>query len=175
MKNHFKSLTFIIFLLCNFAILPACSSHNNGQQQSVSNNTGNRSRRSLEEISSYGTTYYIDVVQEKMLPRGSALITQSGNLAAQGIERIIHAASGSAGNVTEHFIPTLEGVSLSVNNSLRLARTHKMNRVAIPFIGRGIFLTRSGATPQQLGETIILSALENRGNIGACFSKHSAS
>ena len=123
----------------------------------------------LDEISSFGTTYFTDVVQARMLPRGSAMITPSGNLSALGITRIIHAASGSSINTSEHFIPTLEGVSLSVNNALRLAREHHINRVAIPFIGRDIFLKRIGATAHTLAETIIRAALENRENIEVCF------
>lgn len=127
------------------------------------------SSKGLGNISSYGTTYFADVAKAGVLPRGSALITRSGNLAKSGIKYIIHAASGSSGNNTENFIPTLNGVSLSINNSLRLARKQNVHRVAVPFVGRGIFLTRIGATVEELAETIIRASLANRGDLEICF------
>jgi len=121
--------------------------------------------KEFDAISSQDTIYSQEVVNANMLPRGSALLTQSGNLHTQGITAILHAASGSAGRGDPQFIPTLEGVELSVKNSLTLAQQHGHKRIAIPFIGSGIFLSRVGATRQQLADTIVRAALESRGNL----------
>ena len=118
----------------------------------------------LRMISSQGTIYSKVVVTEDSLPRGAAMLTPSGHLKAdQKISAIIHAASGSSGNTDPEFIPTLEGVKLSIRNSLVLANRYGHKKVAIPFIGGKIFLKRIGVTPEVLASTIIQSALENRG------------
>ena len=181
-RSRFAILTLVLVVL-----LTACDGANHPLQsdnsRNLSGNTGNWSSSvlatdevrvearfsGLESISSFGTTYHANVARAQLLPRGSALMTSSGNLNARGIEHIIHAASGSSVNGSPNFIPTLEGVRLSVINSLLLARTHGIPRVAIPFIGRGIFLGRIGANQMQLAETIVRAALESRDIVNVTF------
>lgn len=97
-------------------------------------------------------------IGEGLLPRGSALITSSGELAKSGIISIIHAATGAMTKEGGHYEPTLESVKLSVANSISLAERFGHDRIAIPLIGGGIFLQRLGLQPAELAAEIIKSA-----------------
>ena len=101
-----------------------------------------------------------DVIRAGMLPRGSALITSAGALEATGIKAIIHAATGSMRLGGGVFEPTLTSVASSVKASLELARAGGHRRVAIPFIGGGIFVERLGVTPQALADLIVTTAIQ---------------
>jgi O-acetyl-ADP-ribose deacetylase (regulator of RNase III) len=100
-----------------------------------------------------------------MLPRGSAIVTSSGNLSQQGIKHIIHAATGSMTRTGGQFEPTLKSVADSVHNSLDLARNYGDHRVAIPFIGGKIFVERIGVSAQELADRIVESAIQSRGDL----------
>jgi O-acetyl-ADP-ribose deacetylase (regulator of RNase III) len=73
--------------------------------------------------------------------------------------------SGSSSLVDIHQRPSLEGVTLSIQNSLLLARRFGHSRVAVPFIGGAIFLGSIGVTQNQLAQAILQSVLESRGNL----------
>ncbi|OQW51591.1 MAG: hypothetical protein A4S09_10205 [Proteobacteria bacterium SG_bin7] len=100
-----------------------------------------------------------------MLPRGSALITSSGDLRQTGITSIIHAASGSMTRSGNYFEPNLDSIKNSVFNSVLLAEQNKHQSVLIPLIGGGIFLNRVGISRTELAKQIILAALQARKNI----------
>lgn len=97
-----------------------------------------------------------------MLPRGSALMTSSGSLEKEGITNIIHAATGSMTRQGGEFEPTIESISNSIENSMKLAKANGHKRIAIPFVGGAIFLQRIGTTPEILATEIIKSAINNR-------------
>jgi O-acetyl-ADP-ribose deacetylase (regulator of RNase III) len=99
------------------------------------------------------------------LPKGSALLTSSGELSRKGIRHIIHAATGSMYASGFKYDPTVKSVMDSVRNSLELARAFDHHRVAIPFIGGKIFVERIGVSPQDLANAIVSSAVENRGDL----------
>lgn len=100
------------------------------------------------------------LIQEmNMVPRGSAVLTSSGNLKDKKIEAIIHAASGSLTADGGEFEPTLQSISDSVKNSIHLARTHGFKALAIPFIGGRIFSQRVGVAPSEIARAIVESAL----------------
>ena len=117
------------------------------------------------QIASMGTEIDAEVRAAGMLPRGSAIVTSSGNLSQQGIQHIIHAATGSMTRNGPKFDPTVKSVTDSVRNSLDLARNNGDHRVAIPFIGGKIFVERIGVSPQELADRIVESAIKNRGNL----------
>lgn len=120
----------------------------------------------LKMISSVGTVYSRNVIAKKMAPRGSAVITSSGDLAKQGITQIVHAATGSSAHgLGPKFEPTLESVANSVKNSMILAKRYGHKTIAIPFIGGNIFLGRIGTTREKLAETIVRAALEECGTL----------
>jgi len=96
-----------------------------------------------------------------MIPRGSALITDSGELKSSGITHIIHAATGSMTKSSEAFKPTLEGITNSIINSISLAHEFKHKTIAIPFLGGGIFLGSLGLLKKELAKNIIQAALNN--------------
>jgi len=113
-------------------------------------------------ISSVGTDYSQGI--NGKLPRGAALITDSGNLAKNKIKKIIHAASGSHDSDCH---PTKESVILSVQNSIILAERRKIKSLAIPLIGGKIFLgyikeTSPDITLEQLAEMIVKAAIKQR-------------
>jgi len=91
-------------------------------------------------VSVAGTKFDPEVRRAKMLPRGSALITDSGKLGADGITQIIHLATGSVSHPGEQFKPTAAGVETALANGLRLARDAGHKRVAIPLIGESFDL-----------------------------------
>ena len=121
-----------------------------------------------------------EVLEANMLPRGSALITGSGRMAKTGILRIIHACPGSLTVKGEHFSPHIEGIRLSVKNSLLLANRHiggfpdHNPRVAIPFLGGDLFFRSINRTSgpiekKDLAAVIIESALQARNQLQICF------
>lgn len=118
-----------------------------------------------DRVSSEGTAASENVKTQGMVPRGSAVITGSGALEKTGITAIIHAASGAMTMDGAEFSPTLDGVTLSVKNSLALARRFGHKRVALPFIGGKIFLDRIGVEPIELAQAIVDSAVEARGDV----------
>jgi O-acetyl-ADP-ribose deacetylase (regulator of RNase III) len=102
------------------------------------------------------------------LPRGSALITSSGDLNDIGIKAIVHAATGSMNQDDEnpeYYEPTLESIKDSINNGFYLVKKNGFSKLAVPFIGGKIFLARIGTTPQILAETIIKTCFENEFNL----------
>jgi O-acetyl-ADP-ribose deacetylase (regulator of RNase III) len=110
-----------------------------------------------------------EVADAQMLPRGAAILTDSGNLKNTGITSIIHAASGSSTKKGDAFKPTMEGVTTSVKNSLILAKRFNHKTVAVPFIGGSIFLSSIGVTPEELSMAIIRASLKNRGDLNIRF------
>jgi O-acetyl-ADP-ribose deacetylase (regulator of RNase III) len=103
-----------------------------------------------------------EALAQDMVPRGSAVATSAGALSAQGITMILHAATGAMTRSGGLFEPTLESVALSVENSLKLARDARHKRVAIPFIGGSIFISRIGASAAELADRIVEAALKER-------------
>lgn len=101
-----------------------------------------------------------EALSNGMIPRGSALITRAGNLRATGIRAIIHAATGSMTRQGGIFEPTLLSIQESINSSLELARANGFKRVAIPFIGGGIFSERLGVSLESLADLIVKSSLQ---------------
>jgi len=110
-----------------------------------------------------------EVKKAGMIPRGSAVITASGNLETHGIKHIIHAASGSMTRAGPEFDPSVEGVTHSVRNSLALARQYGHKRVAVPFIGGKIFVARIGISAQDLANSIVDAVIMSRGDLEICF------
>ncbi len=110
------------------------------------------------------------------LPRGSALITSSGELEEQGIEAIIHAATGSMNNADdnpEYYEPTLESIENSIKNSFELLKTNGFSNIAVPFIGGNIFISRIGTTPRILANRIIESCFKYAGTSNFILVTHS--
>lgn len=108
--------------------------------------------------------------KNNMLPRGSALVTSSGQLADTGITQIIHAATGAMGKSGDIFEPNLQSIKDSVKNSVILAKLGGHKSLAIPFIGGKIFLQRIGVSADTLASTIIGSAIkESNGEINIKF------
>lgn len=102
-----------------------------------------------------------EVKKARMIPRGSALITGSGELKKSGIKHIIHAATGSMTQSSNAFKPNIEGIKNSIINSLILAHEFKHKSIAIPFLGGGIFLKSLGVTKKELVRIIMESAVKN--------------
>jgi O-acetyl-ADP-ribose deacetylase (regulator of RNase III) len=113
-------------------------------------------------ISSEKTKAYKEVADHKMVPRGSAVLTPSGHLEKSGIKRIIHAATGSMTKSGPNFDPTLEGLKLSLKNSLVIAQKQGLKCIAVPFIGGGIFLHAFKMTKTQLAEAILESTIAEK-------------
>ncbi len=106
-----------------------------------------------------------EVLNAGVLPRGSALMTSSGDLGPTGITAIIHAATGAMERKGGVFEPTLESISTSIKNSLILAFQYNHKRIAIPFIGGGVFAKRIGVEPQELANLIVETTLQEHGSI----------
>jgi len=100
-----------------------------------------------------------------LLPRGSALLTSSGALARNGIQAVIHAAPGAMTRMGADFDPTVAGLQESVRNSMELARRNGFKRVAIPFIGGGIFRRSLGVDEAQLADILVREVLASRGSL----------
>lgn len=110
------------------------------------------------------------VHKHKALPGGSALITSSGNLKAQGITAIIHAGTASWKNrKDEPFNPTLKRLTDSIMNSMILAERFGHKRVAIPFIGGGIFFKKLDTDLADLALTIMKTAYDHSNGIELVF------
>ena len=92
--------------------------------------------------------------KENMLPRGSALITESGNLARSGIKAIINAATGSMTKSGVVYEPTSDSTTESIYNSFKLLEANNFNKIAVPYICGGIFKSRMGVTNDQLAKLI---------------------
>lgn len=120
-----------------------------------------KNTESLLKVAMDGTHNYGEIA-EGMLPRGSALITSSGELAKSGIAAIIHAAPGSMTKAGGHYEPNLDSIKTAIANSVRLAEFNGHKRIAIPLVGGGIFLQRLGIDRQQLAKEIIDAAVSAR-------------
>lgn len=120
-------------------------------------------------ISAKGVKHQRKVREARMFPRGAAVLTRSGDLAKSGIKYIIHAAPGAMASEGPEFNPTLEGLKLSVKNSLYLAKKMGIECVAMPFIGSGIFQKALGVTKEKLASEIVTAALEANNGIRVVF------
>jgi len=98
----------------------------------------------------------------RVIPRGSALITSSGNLAIQGINQIIHAAPGSNTQIAPWGNPTRQGVIRSIQNSILLAEKNNLRDLAIPFVGGHIFFHAMGISKEELLRSIMEVAINQR-------------
>jgi O-acetyl-ADP-ribose deacetylase (regulator of RNase III) len=127
----------------------------------------------LSVISAQGTRIDPQAVENGLAPRGSAALTSSGALAGQGIRYVIHAASGSMTFDAENLKPTLEGIQLSIANSIRIATREKIQRIAIPLIGGGIFLNRLGLSKEELAYKIIDAARQQKTSVQIVFVAYS--
>lgn len=108
-------------------------------------------------------------LKEGLLPRGSALLTSSGELNASGITAIIHAASGSMTKSEGIYEPTRESIANSLENSITLAKRYDHKRVAIPFIASGIFADRIGISREDLAKLIVQTTVKNNQDIQTIF------
>ena len=77
-----------------------------------------------------------------MVPLGAAVWTSAGRLADDGIEAIVHAASGAMRQTGDGFDPTRGSITACIQNALALAEAHGHRRLALPFIAGGIFADR---------------------------------
>lgn len=101
-------------------------------------------------------------------PLGSSVWTSSGHLSQRGITAIAQAASGT---MSPHAVqggePTRASVGDSITNSLALAAQHNRARLAIPFVGGGIFFRRikPTCTKAELAEVIVKAAGDTCGPV----------
>jgi len=101
--------------------------------------------------------------EHQLAPRGSAVLTSSGKLKDVGITAIIQAAPAKRGSRPGSEIlgePTLQSIQNSSANSVRLAETAGHTKIAILFIGGGIFKDRVGQPVEEIAKAVILGALE---------------
>ncbi|MNT04264.1 RNase III inhibitor [compost metagenome] len=131
------------------------------------------SRGEKAVISSHGTGLNQVWIDQSVAPRGSAALTSSGDLAPTGIKYVIHAASGSMGQSGEGMEPSIEGVQLSIANSIRIAQQEGIKRLAIPLIGGGIFLNSLGISKERLAYTVIETARAQKANLELIFVAYS--
>ncbi|KLL03377.1 MAG: hypothetical protein MRECE_18c033 [Mycoplasmataceae bacterium CE_OT135] len=90
----------------------------------------------LLPISSAGTEYKKAVIETNMLPRGSAILTGSGDLEKQGIKVIIHACPGAVQkDKGKEFEPNIQGIIRSVQNCILLVEKNNYKSVAFCLIG----------------------------------------
>ncbi|RHZ36890.1 macro domain-containing protein [endosymbiont GvMRE of Glomus versiforme] len=120
-------------------------------------------------IYSAGTEYKKAVIETNMLPRGSAILTGSGDLEKQGIRAIIHACPGSIEKKDKNFRANIEGIIRSVQNSILLAEKSNYKSIAFCLIGSNllddIIPPNQGTKKERqikLAEIIIKSAVEQR-------------
>ena len=98
---------------------------------------------------------------KSMLPRGSACITGSGDLQKSGINAILQAATGSMRPFQSGFDePTLDSIQASIENGFDLIKANGFQRMAVPFVGGGYFLTRIVGTKADLIDRIVLACLK---------------
>lgn len=124
-------------------------------------------------ISSVGTEHKKTAIEANMLPRGSAILSDSGDLKKQGIKAIIHACPGSISKKkNENFRATIQGVIRSVQNAILLAEKNNYKSIAFCLIGSSfldsIIFPNQGAKKERqekLAEIIIKSAIEQRKNL----------
>ncbi|MEN0059599.1 MAG: macro domain-containing protein [Bdellovibrio sp.] len=126
-------------------------------------------------LSTQGTQNYTSLANMDLAPRGSAALTSSGDLATTGIKYIIHAASGAMMNSTDKTAPSLEGVRLSVINSIRIAEKEGIKKLAIPLIGGGIFLRSLNISKEELAYSIIQAARSAKSSVQLVFVAYNAS
>jgi O-acetyl-ADP-ribose deacetylase (regulator of RNase III) len=124
-------------------------------------------------LSTAGTHWTESDQERNLAPRGSALYTVSGILIEDGIRGIIHAASGSMSYDDDEAKPTLEGIKLSLINSIRIANEIKASRLAVPLIGGGIFLDRIGVTSEELAYEMIKTAMTQKSKTEIVFVAYS--
>jgi O-acetyl-ADP-ribose deacetylase (regulator of RNase III) len=126
-----------------------------------------RDPRLCRLISTVGTNadYTRNIAGLRLLPAGSAFYTSSGKLQNRGILGIIHAATGSSSRDGKGLSPTLASVANSVRNAMILAQRHEHTKIAIPFIGGAIFLSRIMTTLEELAGVIIKAAIEHKGSL----------
>ncbi len=116
----------------------------------------------LDTISMVGCEDLNFVHKEKILPRGSALITSSGKLKDQGIVAIIHAGMASRDNRNdEPYNPTIKSLQDSIINSLILAERFQYKRIAVPFMGGGVFFKNLKTDQDELAYIIVKTAYEH--------------
>lgn len=97
---------------------------------------------------------------KNMVPRGSSVITTSGDLAGEGIVAIMHAATGSMIPFGSGFDePTLDSVQQSIENGFRLLVANGYRKMAAPFVGGNTFIGRIGCAREELVDRIVLSCL----------------
>lgn len=127
--------------------------------------------KAMKEVASYRSPVFMDLnpaygflKKNKMLPVGTALITSSGKLNPgmnqPGIEAIIHAAPAAMTRSGKGFDPSKWSIEKSVMSSLMLAHKRKFNRIALPLIGGGIFLSRLEMTKEELSKLLVRSVLK---------------
>ena len=131
------------------------------------------SRGDKAVISSAGTGLNSAWIEAGLAPRGSAALTSSGALASTGIKYVIHAASGAMAQSTEGAEPSIEGVQLSITNSIRIAQQEGIKRLAIPLIGGGIFLNSLGISKERLAYTVIETARAQKSDVQLVFVAYS--
>jgi O-acetyl-ADP-ribose deacetylase (regulator of RNase III) len=110
-----------------------------------------------------------DLMQQNLLPRGSAVLTSSGALKHRGIDTIIHAAPGSMLRSDSASRPTLQGVRDAIASSLHLAAVNGIRRLAVPLIGGQIFLREIGVSKAKLADAIVATALAARESVEVRF------
>ena len=116
----------------------------------------------VDTISMVGCEDLVFIHKNKILPRGSALITSSGNLEKSGIKAIIHAGTASWRNTKkEPYNPTTKGLTDAIANSLILADRFQHKRIAIPFVGGGIFFKKMKSDLEDLATIIVKTAYDN--------------
>lgn len=109
-----------------------------------------------------------------LVPKGSAVLTPSGALAASGIKYVIHAAPGSVGSFGPAGEPSLASIRLSIANAIRVAEKKGVKSIALPLIGGGIFLPRLGVTQEQLAFEIINAARSTKTKMNVVFVGYEA-
>jgi len=124
---------------------------------------------STDLVAAEGTPEDARLRAQGMVPLGAAVWTGSGRLAESGIIAIVHAASGAMGRTGAGYDPTRESVTESIGNALRLTAGHGLGRLALPFIGGGIFASRIRPPIEkaELARLIVDSCSAHRGDIRA--------
>jgi len=112
-------------------------------------------KENTTSIAASNTFLDSNVINSNMLPRGSAMITKSGDLAATGISSIIHVAPGAMSTSGDAFNPTLDGVRIGLKNAIILAKENNIKSIALPFIGSSIFIHSIGITKKELAKEIL--------------------
>jgi O-acetyl-ADP-ribose deacetylase (regulator of RNase III) len=129
-------------------------------------------RLGTDKVSAKDTSTSPELRKLDMLPRGSALLTSAGRL--KDIKFIIHAAPAAMtppedSKTPELFEPTVQSIQASIANSLVLAQQASIKKLAIPFVGGGIFLERLNKTPQELADAIVTTTIKSCGKVQAVF------